>query len=56
MSISFTAILPDVQAAIKISGTGGIRLQLDIPESELPEAIKMVTMKGKAFRVIIEDE
>jgi hypothetical protein len=54
VSINFIAILPDIQSAIKISGNGAIRLQLDIPESELPNAIKMVTMKGKAFRVTID--
>lgn len=56
MEISFIASLPDIQSAILISGDGATRLKLDIPESELPEAIKLVMLKGTAFRVSINDQ
>ena len=54
--IKFTASLAAVQAAIRISDEGAIRLQLDIPESELANALQMVRMKGQSFRVTVEVE
>lgn len=54
MMIEFIASLPDIQSAISIGGDGSTRLKLDIPASELAEAVKMVMLKGKAFKVIIE--
>ena len=55
MQIEFLASLPDIQSAISIGGDG-IRLKLDIPETEMSEAIKLVMLKGKVFRVTIECE
>ena len=54
MKIEFIASLADVQTAISIGGDGSTRLKLDIPASELAEAVKMVMLKGKAFKVNIE--
>ena len=54
MEITFIASLPDIQSAISIGGDGATRVKLDMPESELPETIKLVMLKGQAFRVIIE--
>ena len=54
MKIEFIASLPDIQSAINIGGDGSTRLKLDIPESELSEAMKMVLFKGQAFKVTIE--
>ena len=54
MKIEFIASLPDIQSAISIGGDGATRVKLDIPESELAEAVKLVMLKGKAFKVKIE--
>ena len=54
MEITFIASLPDIQSAISIGGDGATRVKLDMPESELPETIKLVMLKGQAFRVTIE--
>lgn len=56
MRISFAASVPDIMSAINISGQGAVRLKLDIPESEIAEAVKLVLLKGQAFRVTIVDE
>ncbi|MDD5511697.1 MAG: hypothetical protein PHI12_12940 [Dehalococcoidales bacterium] len=59
MQISFIASLPDIQSAINIGGDGSTRVKLDIPESELAEAVKLVLLKGRSFRVtisVVEDE
>jgi len=55
MEIEFIASLPDIQSAILISGNGAVRVKLEIPESELAAAIKLVMLKGKAFKVTIKE-
>lgn len=53
----FTAVLPDVAAALKVSGQGDGRLQLDIPESELAEALKLIAFgRYKSLKVSISAE
>lgn len=54
MIIEFMASFPDLQSAITISGDGATRVKLDIPESEIANAVKLVLLKGQAFRVKIE--
>lgn len=54
MKISFIASLADILSAITISGEGATRVRFDIPESEPANAVKLVLLKGQAFRVEIE--
>ena len=56
MKINFACTVPEIQSAIKISGNGAIRLQVDIPESELPEAIKLVAAQGKVIQASLQWE
>ena len=57
MIIEFEASLPDIQSAITLSGSGnGARIKLDVPESEFAEVVKLTLLRGKSFRVTIEDE
>lgn len=55
--ICFLSSLPDIQSAITLSGAGnGARIKLDVPESEFAEVVKLALMRGKTFRVRIEEE
>ena len=54
MKLEFIASLPDIQTAITISGEGATRVKFDIPESEIANAVKLVLLKGQAFKVKIE--
>jgi len=54
MKIEFIASLPDILTAITISGEGATRVKFDIPESEIANAVKLVLLKGQAFKVSIE--
>jgi len=54
MDIEFIASLPDIQSAISIGGDGATRVKFDIPESEIANAVKLVLLKGQAFKVSIE--
>ena len=53
MEIEFIATLSNSQNAITISDGGDTRVRFDIPSSELANAVKLVLLKGKAFKVII---
>lgn len=56
MKIEMKASLPMIQSAISIGGDGATRVKLDIPSSELPNALKLVMLQGKAFKLTIETE
>lgn len=51
--ITFTASFPEIQSAIKIDGSGGMRITLDIPESEMAEAIKLTLYRQVALTVTV---
>jgi hypothetical protein len=54
---SFLAIIPDITAALKVSGEGAGRLTLDMDESQLPEVLKAVALgKGLLLRVTVSAE
>ena len=49
---TFLASFPAIQSAIKIHGSGdGMRVQLDIPESEMAEAVKLLQWREVVLRV-----
>ena len=50
---TFLASLPHIGGAIKIHGEGGLRLTLDVSESDVPEALTLALMRGKNLRVTV---
>ena len=54
MDIEFIASLPSNRTAIAVDGEGATKLSLDIPETEIANALKLVMLKGKAFKVKVE--
>jgi len=53
----FLATFPAIQSAIKIYGDlQGMRVQLDIPESEMAEALKILAWRECVLKVTIEPE
>jgi hypothetical protein len=54
--ITFLATFPPIQSAIKITGNrDGMRIMLDIPETELGAAARLILMRESAFRVTVEE-
>lgn len=51
----FLASFPAIQSAIKV-GQDGARIQLDIPETELPNALRLLQWRDRVLRVIVEPE
>ena len=48
----FNANIAPIMSGIK-TGSDGMRLQLDIPESEMGEAAKLLAMRGKRLLVTV---
>jgi hypothetical protein len=51
--IQFLATIPPIQSGLKFGGDGA-RIQLDIPETELSEAAKLILCKNKVLKVTVE--
>jgi hypothetical protein len=56
MEISFKACLPAVHGAIDVHGMDGVRIKLDVAEDSLPQALKLVMLKGQVLDVTIRGE
>lgn len=54
-AISFYASIPAIQSGIKI-GDDGMRVQFDVPESDMGEAIKLTNMRRKALVLTVRDD
>lgn len=52
-AVTFRASFPAIQSAIKIDGSGGARIQLDIPESEMGNFITAMTWRGMQLQVTV---
>lgn len=53
-SITFEASLPMIQSAVKVGGEGSMRLQLDIPQSDMTKALPIVGWQGQVLRVTVK--
>jgi hypothetical protein len=55
--VEFIATFPPIMSAIKVTGNDdGMRIQLDIPESELGNAARLLLMRKEVLKVTIEVE
>jgi hypothetical protein len=55
--VVFLASFPPIQSAIKITGGGdGMRIQLDVPESEMANAVGLLGWRQRVFKVTVELE
>ena len=53
----FLASLPAIQSAIRRDGGGnGMRIQLDIPESEMAEGVKVLAWCQRVLKVTLEPQ
>lgn len=53
--IIMIASLPPIQSAVNLDGQeGNARVKLDIPQSELPQVIKLMLYRGQVFRITVE--
>jgi len=52
-SATFRATFPPVLSAIRMAGDGGMRIMMDIPESDMAEAIQLLAWRQKVLRVTV---
>ena len=52
----FRASLPMILSAIKVSGDGGARIQFDVPDSDLAEALKLLLWRERVLIMTVEPE
>jgi len=53
--ITFRASFPAISSAILVSGDGsGLRLKLDVPETDLLQSLHIIALRQTAFQVTIE--
>mgnify|MGYP001616955387 CR=1 FL=1 len=52
--ISFLATFPMIQTAIKVDGSGGMRIQLDIPETQMANAVRLLALRQCIIQVTVE--
>lgn len=56
-SATFRAAFPSIQSAIKVYGDRqGMRLQLDVPETEMAEALKLLQWRERVLIVTVKAE
>ena len=54
---TFRAAFPPIMSAIKVDGSGGgMRIQFDVPESEMAEAIKLLAWRQCVLVVTVRPE
>jgi hypothetical protein len=51
--ITFLAHFPAIQSAIRV-GDDGMRIQLQIPESEMDRALWLVSMRDKVLQITVQ--
>ena len=52
-ALVFLASFPPIQGAIK-RGQDGMRIQLDIPESEMANAVELIGMMNAVLKISVE--
>jgi len=53
--VTFLASFPDVLAQFKV-GKDGMRIQIEVPESELAQALKLVLWRDRVLRIQVTPE
>lgn len=53
-AVTFEAVIPSNMSALRIHGESGMRITLDVDETNLPEALKLVLWRERVLRVIVE--
>lgn len=50
----FSASIPPLASAVNVSGEGGARIKLDVPESDLAEVMKLIAYgRERELRVVV---
>lgn len=53
--VTFNAVIPSIETAVKIHGEGGARLILDIAESDLAGFLPALVFRCKRLKITIQE-
>ena len=54
-TVTFLATFPPTATAIQMHGDGGMRITMDIPETEVGKALPVMKWRGAQMEVTIEE-
>lgn len=54
--VRFRAVFPSTQSALRFHGDGGLRIQLDIPESEVSGTVALLAWRQRVLVVTVRPE
>ncbi len=52
--VTFLASIAPLQSAITVASDGGVRVKIDIPESHMEAAVRLMGMRQKTLRITVE--
>lgn len=52
--LTFLASIAPLQSAYTVAADGGMRIKIDVPETELGQIKRLVALRGKVLRITIE--
>lgn len=55
-STTFRASLPPIMSAIRAGGDGGVRIQLDIPDTDMAEVLRLLLWRDRVLLVTVRPE
>lgn len=50
----FEAVFPSTQSAIRVHGDAGMRIELDIDESNVPRALDVMLWRNRRLKITVE--
>ena len=50
---TFAASIPPLQSAIRTGGDG-MRITIEVPETDMGQAVKLIAMRGKRLKITVE--
>lgn len=54
--VTFAATIPLLQSAIQVSGEGGARIKLDVPDECMDAVVALMGMRGEVLTVTVQTE
>jgi hypothetical protein len=51
--ITFLASIPPLMSAIQVDGSGGARIKIDVPETDIEAVTQLMALRGEVLRVTV---
>lgn len=51
--LAFSATIPPLMSAIQIDGSGGARIKIDVPESDIEAVTRLMALRGQELIITV---